>query len=101
MPIFRPFSGGQYPPKSPKSESNKPQNDRIGLKEAIGIIGLKQSSIYKMTMTGTIPYEKFGKRLVFSRKQLEEWVQQRTVRKQSPEENASQQLAKVTRKKLR
>lgn len=74
--------------------------DRIGLKEAIEITGLKESALYKMTMKDSIPHKKFQKRLVFSRKELEAWVAERTVRKQSPEEIASQQLAKVARKKL-
>jgi excisionase family DNA binding protein len=79
----------------------EPSQDRIGLKEAIEITGLKQSAIYKMTMQGAIPYEKFGKRLVFSRRELETWIQEKTVRKQSPEEIASQHLAAEARKKMK
>jgi len=74
--------------------------DRIDLQKASEIIGLKQSAIYKLTMTGAIPFKKYGNRLVFSRQELEAWMEERTIRKQSPEEIASQQLAKVARKRM-
>jgi predicted DNA-binding transcriptional regulator AlpA len=83
-----------------KSETRNTQNDRIGLKEAIEITFLKESALYKLTMTDSIPYQKFGKRLVFSRNELESWVAERTVRRQSVEEIAVAQLAKVARKKI-
>ena len=74
--------------------------DRLGITQAIDLIGLKRSAIYKLTMKGAIPHEKYGKRLVFSRKELEAWMEERTVRKQSHEEIASQQLAKVGWKRM-
>ncbi|HOU03464.1 MAG TPA: helix-turn-helix domain-containing protein [Bacteroidales bacterium] len=83
-----------------KQGLSDPLQDRIGLNEAMEITGLKQSAIYKMTMQGTIPHEKFGKRLVFSRRELEAWMKEQTVRKQSPEDIASEHLAKVARKRL-
>jgi excisionase family DNA binding protein len=76
------------------------KSDRCTLPEAVELTGLKKSALYKMTMGGSIPYEKFGKRLVFSRKELEAWIKDRTVRKHSPEEMATQQLAKVATKKM-
>ena len=83
-----------------RKEYIEPQQDRIGLKEALKITGLKHSAIYKMTMNGGIPHEKFGKRLIFSRKELESWIKERTVRKQSPEEIATKHLAQVALKKI-
>jgi len=77
---------------------SEPLSDRIDIKQAVNLIGLKQSAIYKMTMSGTIPHDKYGKRLVFSRRELEAWMEERTVRKQSPNEIASIQLAKAARK---
>lgn len=86
------------------NESNVPKEplqDRIGLKEAMETTGLKKATIYKLSMEGTIPHEKFRNgRLVFSRKELEAWIGQQTIRKRSPEEIAAQHLAKVARKKL-
>ena len=82
--------------------STKPElPDRITLKEAIEITGLRRSAIYKKTMDGTIPHEKFGKRLIFNRHELEAWMKDRTIKKQSPEEIATEHLAKVARRKIK
>jgi len=78
-----------------------PSPDRITLNEACEITGLSRSLIYKMSMDGSIPKLKYGNRLVFSRKELEGWMEQRTTRKLSLEEIATKQLQKVTRKLLK
>jgi hypothetical protein len=39
-----------------------------------------------MSMDESIPKEKYGKRLIFSRKALNEWVQARTISKTSTDE---------------
>ena len=80
----------------------EPLQDRISIKEAVEITGLKKATIYKLTMEGTIPHDKFRNgRLVFSRKELTLWLEQQTVRKQSPEEIAIAHLAKEARKKIK
>jgi excisionase family DNA binding protein len=84
-----------------KIQVEPPQSDRIGLQEAMQVTGLQKSALYKMTMTGTIPHEKYGKRLVFSRKKLAGWIEQRTIRKQSLEEIAIKQLQKEAQKRIR
>jgi excisionase family DNA binding protein len=79
----------------------EPLQNRIVIKEAIEITSLKKATIYKLTMKGTIPHEKFRNgRLVFSRKELTLWMEQQTIRKQSPEEIATAHLAKEARKKI-
>lgn len=78
-----------------------PPSDRIALNEACEITGLSRSLIYKMSMDGSIPKEKYGKRLVFSRKELSDWMELRTTRTQSLEETATKQLQKVARKLLK
>ncbi len=83
-----------------KVEPQTLQQDRIGLRQATELVGLTPSAIYKLTMTGAIPFKKYGNRLVFSRQELDAWMEERTVRKQSPEEIASQQLARVARKRM-
>ena len=77
-----------------------PPRDRISLIEACEITGFSRSLIYKMTMAGTIPHEKYGKRLIFSRKKLEEWVQSRTIPKTSPDEIMTNRLAETAKKRL-
>lgn len=81
-----------------KVESPKTLQDRIVLQQASELLGLSRSAIYKLTMQEAIPHEKYGKRLVFSRRELELWMNERTVRKQSREEITTQHLAKVARK---
>lgn len=74
--------------------------DMIGPEEVMEITGRKKSWLYKQTMTGGIPCKKFGKRLVFSRKQLLEWMESHTITKTNPEITAATNLAKEARKKL-
>ena len=83
-----------------KAESPVSLQDRVDIHQAANLICLKRSAIYKLTMSGAIPFKKYGNRLVFSRQELEAWMEERTVRKHSPEEIASQQLARVARKRM-
>jgi excisionase family DNA binding protein len=53
--------------------------DRCGIEDAISITGMSKSKIYKLTSTNQIPAKRFGKKLVFSRKELAEWVNEQTV----------------------
>jgi excisionase family DNA binding protein len=74
--------------------------DRCSISQAAEMTGLSRSALYKLTMKGGIPYEKYGRRLVFSRKELTVWMEERTVKKQSLEDIVTERLAKVTRKKM-
>jgi excisionase family DNA binding protein len=74
--------------------------DRCTLPAACEITGLSQSAIYKMSMDGTIPKEKYGKRLVFSRKALNEWMENRTISAPSASEVMENRLAKSAKKHL-
>lgn len=60
-------------------------SDRISLQETAQITGLRKSTLYKMTMTGAIPYMKLGKRLIFSRKSILEWMETRIKSPYSPD----------------
>lgn len=82
--------------KQAVSEAQPPQSepsDRIGLTEAMELTGLKESAIYKRTMTGEIPFQKFGKRLVFSRKDLNEWIESKTISRLPASEIMSKKLS--------
>lgn len=72
-------------------------NDRIDLSEACNLTGLRKSSIYRLSMDNKIPFQKYGKRLVFSRKNLLEWIDSRTIG--TPE--VSESLKAAALKKLR
>ena len=79
------------PPKLP---------DRCTLPEACEITGLSRSLLYKLSMDGEIPKQKYGRRLVFSRKALNEWVQARTVSIANPDNIIYDRLQKSAKKKL-
>jgi excisionase family DNA binding protein len=52
--------------------------DRCEIEEAIALTGLSRSAIYKATCKNAIPYQKFGKRLIFSRSALSDWLNKNT-----------------------
>jgi hypothetical protein len=54
-----------------------------------------------MTHEKLIPYQKFGSRLVFSRRQLITWVEKHTVAPSDPEDEVKDKLVKSAQKKLR
>lgn len=76
-----------------------PLSDRITVDEAMTLTGLTRSSLYKLTMTNGIPFSKYGKRLIFSRKDLNEWIRNRTVPAGRAEAEMSRRLAAVTSRK--
>jgi excisionase family DNA binding protein len=56
------------------------------------ITGLKVPQIYKLTHRSEIPFKKFGKRLIFSRKEILQWVEYKTLiptKKMSVEDSIS------------
>jgi len=76
------------------------QPDRINIEEVAIITGLKKSNIYKHTCYQTIPFEKFAKRLVFSRKAIFNWMQSNTVAPVNTSVEMSARLTKEANKKL-
>lgn len=59
----------------------KPVHDTISLADAIKLLDeygmpTSKAKIYKLTSAGEIPYRKYGNKLVFSRKQLHEWMEE-------------------------
>jgi excisionase family DNA binding protein len=80
-----------------EKETSKP--DRCHLEEAVEITGLSKSKIYKLTAFGEIPHKHFGGKLVFSRKDLDRWVEENTKPKREPYTDAIQHLAEVAGKK--
>lgn len=72
--------------------------DRCNVHEAEKITGLKKPTIYKLCFAGKLPYQKFGKFLVFSRKELEQWMSDQT--KPGIKETASKVLTDGARKRM-
>jgi excisionase family DNA binding protein len=75
-----------------KPEYQAPVYDEIGIDVACQMTGYKKSTIYRMTFNETIPFSKMGKRLVFSRKDLSEWMRVNSVRKSGISSRVTQSL---------
>lgn len=79
------------------------KQDRIDFQEALkhfqerGII-LSESKLRKLCMTKSVPHlGRFGRRIVFSRKQLDEWIETMTVKPTYPEVEMTGRLQKAAR----
>lgn len=70
--------------RAPEPPATKP--DRIdNVDEVAEITGLSKSKIYKDSAAGLIPCSHYGpRRLVFSRRELEAWMKERTTPRSEP-----------------
>lgn len=73
--------------------------DRCTLDEAVEITGFSKSKLYKLTSSNGIAFKRYGNRLIFSRKELLEWVEEQTVEKSS--DDATSLLAASARRKMK
>jgi len=78
----------------------EPLPDRITLIEACTLTNQSKSQIYKLTMLNEIPFQKYGKRLVFSRKALLIWMEARTIPAPEAGDVMTDRLAKSAKKHL-
>lgn len=68
---------------SMSAEIREPRKSAMSIDEAVQYLNdsgfkISKSSIYKNTMDGTIPFQRFGKRrLVFKADDLDQWVNER------------------------
>lgn len=77
-------------------------SDRIGIKEVCNITGLSKAAIYKYTHLKQLPHVKFARRLVFSRRQVEAWIEEQTSPPiDSPSRTMEANLRKSALKHLR
>ena len=86
----------KHKPKAPEALS-----DKIYIGEVCEITGRRLSWIYKHSMLGTIPCQKFGKQLIFSRKEIEAWLNSQTVRKQTTAQKETKHLQSEAHKHLK
>jgi len=54
-------------------------DDRTDIGGASEFTSLSRSYIYKRTRLGTIPVRRLGTRLVFSKRELKEWMEEKTI----------------------
>lgn len=89
-------------PMKEKENSGIPP-DTCSLIQAIAFLKengyeLSKSKLYKLTSSGQVPFRNFGRRLIFSRKELLEWVEKQTVERSDPSKTLLA-LAKSARNK--
>jgi len=80
-------------------ESEPEPSDRLNVDQACQLLNRTRSWLFKKTMLKEIPYSKFGSRLVFSRKDLQAWMEQRTVPVLNPADVMSDRLAASAKRK--
>jgi excisionase family DNA binding protein len=51
----------------------------LDITQASEALGLKRSTLYKLTTTRGIPYIKLGSRVLFAPSSLERWTEERSV----------------------
>jgi excisionase family DNA binding protein len=75
------------------------QSDRLNVDEACQLLNRTRSWLFKKTMDREIPFSKFGSRLVFSRKDLQAWMDQQTIPVLNPGDVMSDRLAASAKRK--
>ena len=82
----------------------KEPRDDIDIEEVSEMTGLAHHTIYKKTSSKSkkqIPHAKFGKRLKFSRREIQAWMEANTITPTNYEHKMIDQLAKSARKKMK
>lgn len=87
-----------------RQQARKP-SDNLSLVEAIDYLAelgapTTRSSLYNLTFRGQIPHRKIGRRTVFSRRELSEWVESRTHRPEDAKADAVRRIARSATRKL-
>jgi excisionase family DNA binding protein len=81
------------------AQSERP--DRCDLSEAAIILQISKSQLYKLTFTKKIPFRKFGKKLVFSRRELLTWVEMHTISCLPDDDTITNRLRESAKKKYK
>jgi len=84
-------------------QTSQPQIDTISLNDTLGLLHehgypTSRAKMYKLTSSGTIPCRTYGKKLVFSRKEVLAWAENQTKPKHDSSET-SLTLARSARRK--
>lgn len=56
------------------NENSSRSEDRLLIEQASEFLGISKSTIYKATCKRLLPHFKKGRRLYFSRKELQQWI---------------------------
>jgi excisionase family DNA binding protein len=77
--------------------------ERMNLADTAQYLGVSKSSMYKLTMTRKIPFNKFGRRIFFYTKDIDNWLKDNAPHYKSRDEianEAAEYMSKVAKKKL-
>lgn len=90
--------------RAPEPPTKQPEN--LTIDQAIQILEenglpITRAQIYKFSHLGEIPASRIGKRLVFNRKDLLNWLESRKVAKIPPQKMAAEKLAQSARRRER
>lgn len=82
------------------------QSDNLTIDQAVEFLKENgdpktKATVYKNSCLGEIPCDRIGKRLVFSRKKLESWIESRRVEKVAPATIAAEKLARSAQRRER
>lgn len=85
-------------------QPERPKPDVMGIDETLSFLGeqaipTKKSALYNLVFKEEIPHRKIGRRLVFSRKELLEWIESRTVRPEDKRSAAALRIAESANRK--
>lgn len=83
--------------------SVKVENDNCGFQEAMEITGRSKSWVYLHTMANCedpLPYRKFNRQLIFSRKELKAWVEAKTISPLGSAEIMTDRLSESAKKRM-
>jgi hypothetical protein len=88
----------------PQKEEEKNLPDTLTLETAVALLEAygfptSKGQIYKLTSAGDMPFRKYGRKLVFSRKELITWAESRTRRKNDRTE-AALHIARSANRKI-
>ncbi|SOE23173.1 DNA binding domain-containing protein, excisionase family [Spirosomataceae bacterium TFI 002] len=72
-----------------RNEPKVKEKKLLSIEEAAVFLGIPQNTIYQFTSKRTIPFIKLGRRLVFDKEELLEWVKQnrKSTKKEIENEN--------------
>lgn len=84
-----------------KSMNQKTTPDRLTLSEAAQYIGVKRSTMYKLTSARKIPFYKLGRGIFFYTKELNDWLSSNSHKFRTMDDLASEHLAKMAQRKRR
>lgn len=82
------------------------QSDNLTIDQAVEFLKENgdphtKATVYKKSCLGEIPASRSGKRLLFSRKKLENWIESRRVEKVAPATIAADKLARSAQRRER